>query len=466
MVPCVPNDTRKMPSASLDEIQVMEVSRSNFNTIWPYLLVSLKSADFIALDLELSGLGSRTASVAKNIEDRYAALREAAKTRAILSLGLAFLKKAGQNETKRRVKFNCQVFNILCVCAEPFTVEPEALEFLAKHSFDFNRLIDSGVRYYPSTVAKACPLRSLITEILSTGTPLILHNGLVDLAFIYHHFYSPIPDSYGEFCNALADLFPLDSPVCDTKYLAEYQTRMTGSFLEYVFRKCQGDNVREALASRWHLKIAFDDTSSMMAPLRDACEKVNCQLPPGFPEHLVPYDLKGKVCEQFSNHGFCRKQRQGQCDLLHDVDYAIDLENEKLERNRKKRKRRYDYLKPDSMLEKERLEEDEKESRKGKVSVEEVKKNKPKIAITGCHRAGVDAFMTGYAALFQSRLSICRDGKLDDQHLNRISLSGKAEPFVIQRTQFAGSCSKHENRFASIKSARLKSALQKEAMNT
>ncbi|VDN38298.1 unnamed protein product, partial [Cylicostephanus goldi] len=75
----------------------------------------------------------------------------------------------------------------------------------------------------------------------------------------------------------------------------------------------------------------------------------------------------------------------------------------------------YDYLKPDSMLEKERLEEEEKESRRGKVSVEDVKKSKPRIAITGCHRAGVDAFMTGYAALFQSRLSICRDGKLDEQ---------------------------------------------------
>ncbi|KAK6043357.1 hypothetical protein COOONC_19140 [Cooperia oncophora] len=41
---------------------------------------------------------------------------------------------------------------------------------------------------------------------------------------------------------------------------------MTGSFLEYVFRKCQGDNVRESLEPRWHLKITFDDTTSMMAP--------------------------------------------------------------------------------------------------------------------------------------------------------------------------------------------------------
>ncbi|KHJ75128.1 CAF1 family ribonuclease, partial [Oesophagostomum dentatum] len=359
----------------------MEVCRTNFNTIWPYLLVSLKNADFIALDLELSGLGSRLANVAKNVADRYAALREATKTRGILSLGLAFFKKTGQSDTKRRMKFQCQVFNILSLCSEPFTVEPEALEFLAKHSFDFNRLINMGVRYYPSNVSKSCPLRSLMTELLSRGVPLILHNGLVDLAFIYHHFYSPIPDSFGEFCNALADLFPIDSPVCDTKYLAEYQSRMTGSFLEYVFRKCvytssQGDNVREALASRWHLKVTFDDTTSMMATLREACESVDCQLPAGFPNHIVPYDLREK------NHGFCRKQRQGQCSLLHDVDYAIDLENEKLEKNRKKRKRRYDHLKPESMLEKERLEEEEKEAQKGRVSVEEMT-NKPRIAING-----------------------------------------------------------------------------------
>ncbi|PIO61665.1 hypothetical protein TELCIR_16803, partial [Teladorsagia circumcincta] len=87
----------KSTSARLDQIQVIEVCRTNLDAIWPYLLVSLKQADFIAIDL---------------------------------------------------------VFNILSLCAEPFTVEPEALEFLGKHAFDFNRLIDIGVRYYPSTVSK------------------------------------------------------------------------------------------------------------------------------------------------------------------------------------------------------------------------------------------------------------------------------------------------------------------------
>lgn len=45
---------------------------------------------------------------------------------------------------------------------------------------------------------------------------------------------------------------------------------------------------------------------------------------------------------------------------------------------------RYDYLKPDSVLEKERLEEEEKEARKERISVEEMK-HKPRIAVTGGH---------------------------------------------------------------------------------
>lgn len=43
---------------------------------------------------------------------------------------------------------------------------------------------------------------------------------------------------------------------------------------------------------------------------------------------------------------------------------------------------RFDHLKPDSVLEKERLEEEEKKARKVRISVDEMK-NKPKIAVTG-----------------------------------------------------------------------------------
>ncbi|KAK5964982.1 hypothetical protein GCK32_018542, partial [Trichostrongylus colubriformis] len=110
MVSCEPvKEVGTSSAARLDQIQVIEVCRTNLDAIWPYLLVSLKQADFIAVDLELSGLGSRQASCAKNVGDRYAALCEAAKTRGILSFGLAFFKKTGQSESKRRLKFSSQV---------------------------------------------------------------------------------------------------------------------------------------------------------------------------------------------------------------------------------------------------------------------------------------------------------------------------------------------------------------------
>ncbi|WKX98113.1 hypothetical protein Q1695_013646 [Nippostrongylus brasiliensis] len=431
----------------------MEICQTNIGLMWPYLLLSVKNADFIAMDLELSGLGPKSANSAKNVSDRYAALREAATTRGILSFGLAFFKRSENSEVKRCLPFDCQVFNILSLCCEPFTVEPEALEFLSKHSFDFNRLIETGIRYYPSKSPKECALRSLTKEILSRGVPLFLHNGLIDLVFFYHHFYSPLPESFGEFSNALADLFPPESPVYDSKYLADYRTRMSASFLEYVFRRCQGDNVRESLVARWYLRISFDDCTAAMASLGRACETVNCRLPTDFPDHALPSDLSDKICGDFANHGFCRKQGKDECRLLHDVDSAIDLDYLRKRRNRLKRKKRYDYLKPDSIPEKESV-EGQNGTVRGKNSLEEMKMG---IAVSGCHRAGVDAFMTGYAILFQNRIALWIQRpfiKLDPESRNRIPLSGKQQPFTIQSTQFSGACPEHKSRFAAIHVAR------------
>ncbi|WKX98099.1 hypothetical protein Q1695_013639 [Nippostrongylus brasiliensis] len=78
----------------------------------------------------------------------------------------------------------------------------------------------------------------------------------------------------------------------------------------------------------------------------------------------------------------------------------------------------------------------------------------PVLEAKGCHRAGVDAFMTGYAILFQNRIALQREGKLDPESRNRIPLSGKQQPFTIQSTQFSGACPEHKSRFAAIHVAR------------
>ncbi|PAV61933.1 hypothetical protein WR25_19043 isoform B [Diploscapter pachys] len=470
----------------LDEIQIVEINRNNINQIWSQLTDSLKNADFIAVDLELSGLG--IGIHAKNIEQRYKNIREAAISRlakessedlqsficffrSVLSFGIAFFKKSKVNEKKRKVKFTSQVFNILTLCGKPFVMEPDALEFLAKHSFDFNRLISSGIRYMPHTTDETCKMRSLVHSIFSKPVPLCLHNGFIDIVFIYHHFYSPLPESFQEFCNSAAELFTADFPVVDSKYLAESKTRMTASFLEYVFRKCQGDNVREEMQSKVYLQIEFTELETKA--LRKASELMDCRLPGDFPNHKIPTDLGTQLCKKFAvklgyrfldyclffqNHGVCHLERQGKCALLHDVDYALDFESKHSSKRRKAEKRRHSFAFPEGQHPAEGDVSDSSETNTAdeEFSVREVD-SKPRLAVAGSHRAGIDAFMTGYAVLFQERMSIFRTGNIDSESLNRLPLSGKSDPLIF-RKPFCNPevCKIHKERFFTIQQARKK----------
>ena len=81
-------------------------------------------------------------------------------------------------------------------------------------------------------------LKILWKQILERNIPLMLHNGLVDLIFLYQQFYADLPEKLAEFVTNISDWFP-DASACiyDSKYFSEYCVRMNASFLEYVFRK-------------------------------------------------------------------------------------------------------------------------------------------------------------------------------------------------------------------------------------
>lgn len=82
-------------------------------------------------------------------------MREVAKSRAILSLGISCFKlkktKAGNDtknkESEGRLNIMVKTYNILVLCTENFVVEPASLTFLVGHGFDFNKQYAKGVPY-------------------------------------------------------------------------------------------------------------------------------------------------------------------------------------------------------------------------------------------------------------------------------------------------------------------------------
>ena len=87
----------------------------------------------------------------------------------------------------------------------------------------------------PDDHIDAPSVRNLFTCIVVAKKPLVLHNGLVDLTFLYHHFYAQLPKNVDTFAADVNDLFPMG--VYDTKYFAEFVHREPATYLQFLYMK-------------------------------------------------------------------------------------------------------------------------------------------------------------------------------------------------------------------------------------
>ncbi|XP_053506951.1 target of EGR1 protein 1 [Ictalurus furcatus] len=471
-----------MMSSSL-VVPVVDVQSNNFKELWPAMVLAFKTSSFIALDTELSGLGARKALLAESIEDRYKAICNAARTRSILSLGLACYKKL---EGKAESTYLVQVYNLTLLCAEEYVIEPQSVQFLVQHGFDFNKQYAQGVPYDKGNDKGGEPqgvnMRTLFVELLRANKPLVLHNGLIDLIFLYQCFYAHLPDKLGTFTADLSQMFP--AAIYDTKYATEYQLRFTASYLEYAYKKCKLDNSRsiEAAQDGPHVFLEFCNYTGRVRSYVDYRPCVDSH----------GRDGPLNICLQFSAYGWC--SNGSRCPMSHDTDLIIQQDEKSKEGKRKKRKRI--RKKKKAAKEEEEEEEEDGPPQGKKAHVEDMdedgeEKEEQKVdekvrgeftahaeetpsgetspgeprnesdaprtpaarnespqagerkAEGGTHRAGFDAFMTGYVFAFASTQNAEGPDSWLPACANKLYLSGKSVPLHVAKSTFSKSSKAH-----------------------
>ncbi|KAM6989184.1 target of EGR1 protein 1 [Tautogolabrus adspersus] len=507
-------------------VPVIDVQNDNLKELWPAMVIAIKSSSFVALDTELSGLGNRKSLLAQCIEDRYKAICHAARSRSILSLGISCYKKV---ENKAADTYLVQVYNITLLCSEEYIIEPQSVQFLVQHGFDFNKQYAHGIPYWKGNNKaesddRGVHIRALFTELLRARKPLVLHNGLIDMAFLYQSFYAHLPERLATFTADLSDMFP--AGIYDTKYVTEFELRLTASYLEYAYKKCKLDNSRSVTSGGVgpHVNIEFCNYGGQMSRYVDyrPCPDV------------APPEEQTNICQRFSAFGWCPNGTK--CPLSHDTDLII-LQDEKNPGDKRKRRKRHREKKkgggeapeassifdgapenkiphmevdpaetPDQQQEAEPLNEKDGKSEQNEEEnmrqdgdgngacdsattttitsddmnttantnegedskAEEREKssdlpaqsnNHNKNTDTGTHRAGFDAFMTGYIFAY-SRSQFKKggegavEGKVQQKEeegekawlpscLNKVYLSGKEAPLNVVKSTFSKSSKAH-----------------------
>lgn len=440
-----------MKKVNLDNLPIIDITQDNFKEQWPHLLKSIQSSTFIALDIEMSGLGNRKNLNLKSIEERYKIICDLANTYSILSLGVScFIIDPILNTNTQDIEVTNKTYNILTLCIDEFLVEPRSLKFLIEHGFDFNKQFKSGIDYYKGNdrtdkecnIGTKCSLRNLITEISASKIPVVLHNGFIDLIFIYQNFYAKCPLSSTKFLADVEEIF--GGGLYDTKYIADYHAHSSASFLDYLYQKALYENSQmKSNIQKKYVDLKFDFDSSSLADF----EKFICK------KEEIPADISIKklICNTYSVYGYCPVIES--CKKSHDINLIIHAE---LNSGQKKKKNKEHLMNIENCTENVEKSED---------IVDNTESNKK---VNHSHSAGLDAFMTGYVMLnyinkftkfnkieneeelevnnVSKVLHFYEIEKLESSFKNNISLAGKDYPLVVSKSNFTSISTNHKEK--------------------
>eukprot|EP00929_Paragymnodinium_shiwhaense_P084379 TRINITY_DN45106_c0_g1_i1.p1 TRINITY_DN45106_c0_g1~~TRINITY_DN45106_c0_g1_i1.p1 ORF type:complete len:517 (+),score=149.70 TRINITY_DN45106_c0_g1_i1:125-1675(+) len=211
---------------------------SGYHTI-DACVADIEGADFVALDLEFSGLflsgGKQRESATQSLDSYFVKCLESIPKILPLQLGLCCVKRVQAEATDEDTP---SLFNWVLKTHEfnlwpeqqrrMFTSDFESLRFLRRHGFDFNAFLDNGftTARLPANSAspqgsqprRMTPVTRVIQALRASNVPLVLHNGLLDIMHIYNRFVADLPAAVGGLGSAWLQEFPR---FYDTRLLAQ-----------------------------------------------------------------------------------------------------------------------------------------------------------------------------------------------------------------------------------------------------
>ncbi|KAK0043956.1 poly(A)-specific ribonuclease PARN-like domain-containing protein 1 [Biomphalaria pfeifferi] len=130
---------------------MFEVTRQNFDSLFPKIEYAIENADFISIDTEFTGLyydEHCKPSLFDNSAERYAKLRYSVQKFTLSQIGLTMFVRNAKDNCYSTQTYHFYLFPFPFGSYDPrFSVQTSSLEFLKKNSFDFNKWVKQGIPF-------------------------------------------------------------------------------------------------------------------------------------------------------------------------------------------------------------------------------------------------------------------------------------------------------------------------------
>ena len=126
----------------------MELTKDNYYDIEPKILKDIEDCNFIALDLEMSGLIQNKFKIYDSPEENFIKSKYNADNFRIIQFGICFFIKNIENNKEYIAKpYNIYIFPSEKQNNNKFDFYVESIIFNKNHGCDFNKWISKGVPY-------------------------------------------------------------------------------------------------------------------------------------------------------------------------------------------------------------------------------------------------------------------------------------------------------------------------------